>query len=46
MIEKHDELIKIILVGSAGVGKSSVLAQFADNKFSDSYLTTIGVDFR
>ncbi|XP_052611098.1 ras-related protein Rab-35 isoform X1 [Peromyscus californicus insignis] len=32
--------------GSAGVGKSSLLLRFADNTFSGSYITTIGVDFK
>jgi len=30
----------------AGVGKSSLLFRFADNTFSGSYITTIGVDFK
>lgn len=46
MIKEYDQLIKLILVGSTGVGKSSVLCQFADNKFNEGYFTTIGVDFR
>ncbi|XP_025048067.1 ras-related protein Rab-35-like, partial [Alligator sinensis] len=29
-----------------GVGKSSLLLRFADNTFSSSFVTTIGVDFR
>lgn len=29
-----------------GVGKSSLLVRFADNTFSPSYITTIGVDFK
>ena len=46
MIEKVDQSVKLILIGGSGVGKSSLLTQFADNKFSENYLTTIGVDFR
>ncbi len=46
MIKDNDYLIKLILIGSSGVGKTSILTQFADNKFSQNYLTTIGVDFR
>ena len=34
---------KIILTGSFGVGKTSLFNQFIFNKFSDKYLTTIGV---
>uniref|UniRef100_A0A8C4QDP0 Uncharacterized protein n=1 Tax=Eptatretus burgeri TaxID=7764 RepID=A0A8C4QDP0_EPTBU len=30
----------------AGVGKSSLLLRFADNVFSGSHITTIGVDFK
>ena len=38
--------MKLILIGGSGVGKSSLLMQFAENKFTENYLTTIGVDFR
>ncbi len=34
---------KIILTGSFGVGKTSLFNQFIHQKFSDKYLTTIGV---
>ncbi len=34
---------KVILTGSFGVGKTSLFNQFIHNKFSDKYLTTIGV---
>lgn len=34
---------KIILVGHFGVGKTSLVSQFVHQKFSDHYLTTIGV---
>ena len=34
---------KIILTGSFGVGKTSLFNKFLYNKFSDRYLTTIGV---
>lgn len=35
-----------ICLFSKGVGKSSLLVRFADNTFSGSYITTIGVDFK
>jgi len=34
---------KVILVGSFGVGKTSLFNQFLYSKFSEKYLTTIGV---
>lgn len=34
---------KVILTGSFGVGKTSLFNQFVHSKFSDKYLTTIGV---
>lgn len=34
---------KVILTGSFGVGKTSLFNQFIYQKFSDKYLTTIGV---
>lgn len=43
---EYDYLFKLVIVGNSGVGKSSILLRFADDQFSESYLTTIGVDFR
>ena len=34
---------KVLLTGSFGVGKTSLFNQFMFNRFSDKYLTTIGV---
>ncbi len=34
---------KVILTGSFGVGKTSLFNQFVYSRFSDKYLTTIGV---
>jgi len=34
---------KVILVGHFGVGKTSLISRFVHQKFSDQYLTTIGV---
>ena len=46
MIKEYDYLFKLVIIGNSGVGKSSLLLRFADDEFNDSYLTTIGVDFR
>ncbi len=35
-----------MLIGNSAVGKSSLLLRFSDNIFSESFLPTIGVDFK
>lgn len=46
MIREYDYLFKVVIVGNSSVGKSSILRRFADDSFQESYLATIGVDFR
>ena len=46
MIREYDYLFKIVIIGNSSVGKSSLLRRFADDQFQESYLATIGVDFR
>jgi len=38
-------LLKVILLGDSGVGKTSLLDRFINRKFSASYKATIGADF-
>jgi len=42
----YDYLFKLVLIGDSGVGQSCLLLRFADDAFTESYITTIGVDFR
>jgi len=46
MKREYDHLFKLVLIGGSGAGKSCLLLRFADDSFTDSYITTIGVDFR
>lgn len=43
---EYDYLFKLVIIGNSGVGKSSILLRFTDDQFNESYITTIGVDFR
>ena len=42
----YDYLFKILIIGDSGVGKSCILLRFAEDTFSDYYISTIGVDFK
>ena len=42
----YDYLFKMVLIGSSSVGKTCLFLQYADNLFNDSFMPTIGVDFR
>eukprot|EP00940_MAST-03C_sp_MAST-3C-sp2_P001576 g1576.t1 len=44
--DDYDHLLKLLLVGDAGVGKSSILLRFTDDMFDDHLQSTIGVDFK
>ena len=42
---KSGKLIKIVLLGQTGVGKTSIIRRFVDNKFEDKISATIAIDY-
>ena len=38
----YDTLIKLLLIGDSGVGKSCLLLRFSEDSFQTSFITTIG----
>lgn len=42
----YDHLLKLLLIGDSGVGKSCLLLRFSDDSFTTSFITTIGIDFK
>ncbi|XP_067084634.1 ras-related protein Rab-27B-like [Osmerus mordax] len=42
----YDYLIKLLALGDSGVGKTTFLYRYTDNKFNRKFATTVGIDFR
>lgn len=46
MSSDYEYVSKVLVVGDAGSGKSSLVMRYCDDIFNDSYYNTIGVDFK
>jgi small GTP-binding protein len=44
--KEFDIAIKLLLLGDSGVGKTSLMMRYAEDKFSNSLLSTAGVDYQ
>lgn len=44
--ETYDYMFKVLLLGDAGVGKTSLMWRFSDDVFNQTYISTIGIDFK
>lgn len=38
--------LKLLMLGDSGVGKSSIISQFAEQVFHPNIISTVGVDFK
>lgn len=43
-LEKDDNIIKIVIVGDSGVGKSNILSRFTQDDFNQESKPTVGVE--
>ncbi|XP_070972940.1 ras-related protein Rab-15-like [Oncorhynchus clarkii lewisi] len=46
MAKQYDVLLRLLLLGDSGVGKTCLLCRFTDNEFHSSHISTLGVDFK
>ncbi|XP_054507129.2 ras-related protein Rab-13 isoform X1 [Agelaius phoeniceus] len=46
MAKAYDHLFKLLLIGDSGVGKTCLVIRFAEDNFSSTYISTIGIDFK
>ena len=44
--ESYDHLVKILMIGESGVGKTCIIQRFNKNDFSLTHLSTIAIDFK
>jgi len=45
-LKGYDRLYKIILLGQASTGKTSLLTRFVDDEFDQATMNTIGVELK
>lgn len=44
--KQQDFLAKVIIIGDSGVGKTNLLTKYCEGVFKETYVATIGVDFK
>lgn len=46
MAKCYDYLFKLLLIGDSGVGKTCLLFRFSEDNFNQTFIATIGIDFK
>ena len=46
MAAEYDYLFKVMVMGDMGVGKSNLILRFTEDTYTESYLSSIGSDFK
>ena len=46
MSVKEDVILKILVLGDSAVGKTSLSLQYVENYFPESYISTVGVEYK
>ena len=41
-----DVVLKILTLGETSVGKTSIIMRYTEDKFSQQFLSTVGIDFK
>lgn len=44
--EHFDYMLKVLVIGNSGVGKTSMLVRYTEKTFQEAFVSTVGIDFK